>query len=205
MQYWPSQAVMVLLSGTVSARTCADVRAQMRPHGHAGVAAGDGPLVGAEVRRDDQRVVAHLVGRARSAITAPGLEAVDAVADRHHERHVVLDHEHRGVELLADAQQQRAERLGLALGDAGGRLVEAEHPGVGGEQAGELDDAPHAGRQLADEPLAVGPETEEVEDLVGVRPLGPLDPPGPGQPQGDGDEARRGRGSRPRPAPSRAR
>ena len=30
--------------------------------------------------------------------------------------------------------QQRAHRLGLALGDAGGRLVEAEHPGVEGEQ-----------------------------------------------------------------------
>ena len=45
---------------------------------------------------------------------------------------------------------QRAERLGLPLGDAGGGLVEAEQAGVEREQAGQLDDAAGAGRQLGD-------------------------------------------------------
>ena len=37
-------------------------------------------------------------------------------------------------------EQERPERLGLPLGDAGGGLVEAEHPGVRREEARQLDD-----------------------------------------------------------------
>ena len=36
---------------------------------------------------------------------------------------------------------ERPEGLRLALGQTGGRLVEAEHLGVEGEQPGQLDDA----------------------------------------------------------------
>ena len=39
--------------------------------------------------------------------------------------------------LLADAEEQRAEGLGLALGDARGGLVEEEHPWLVGEDAGD--------------------------------------------------------------------
>ena len=117
------------------------------------------------------------VGRA-AADHPPGLQAVDAVADRHHERHVVLDHEHRGAQLAPHLEQERPERLGLPLGDAGGGLVEAQHPGVRREEARQLDDPAHAGGQLVDEALGVRSEPEEVEHLVGVGLLGPLDPPG---------------------------
>ena len=74
---------------------------------------------------DDERVVADVVGRALGDDRA-GLEAVDAVADRQDQRQVVLDDDERGVELLLHPLDQRAERLGLALGDARGRLVEAD-------------------------------------------------------------------------------
>ena len=79
--------------------------------------------------RDHERVGAHVGGRAFGD-DAPGFEAVHAVADRQDQRQVVLDDDERGVELGLDALDQRAERLGLALGDAGGGLVEADHPGA---------------------------------------------------------------------------
>ena len=48
------------------------------------------------------------------------------------------------------------ERLGLALGDPRRRLVEQEHRRLVGEHAREVDDAPRAGGQLADELVRVG-------------------------------------------------
>ena len=47
-----------------------------------------------------------------------------------------------------DAHDQRAERLGFALRDAAGRLVEQQHPRVDREQRAELDDAAGAGREV---------------------------------------------------------
>jgi hypothetical protein len=75
-------------------------------------------------------------------------EAVDAVADRHHHRHVVLDDQDRGAELALDRLDQRAERLRLLLGDARGGLVEQDEARVEREERAELHDAPRPGRQL---------------------------------------------------------
>ena len=99
---------------------------------------------------------------------AARFEAVDAVADSHDHGHVVLDHEHAGVEFVADALDERHERFALALRDARGRLVEAEHPRARGHQARELDDAPRPRRQLVHELVAEAAEAEEVDDLVGL-------------------------------------
>ena len=100
---------------------------------------------------------------------------------------------------------QRPERLGLALGDAGGRLVEADHPGRDREHRGELDDAARPGRQLGDEPVGVAAEPEEVDELGGLGPLRPLGRVAPGrqasEPQNDVRAARLERELR----PSRAR
>ena len=68
--------------------------------------------------------------------------------------------------VLADPEQQRAEGLGLLLGDAAGRLVEQEHLRVLGEDARQVDDAAAAGRQLAGELLAEGVEAHELDELV---------------------------------------
>ena len=62
--------------------------------------------------------------------------------------------------------EQRPERLGLALGDAARRLVEQEHGRLVGEDAREVDDAPAAGRQLADELVAERAEAHELDELV---------------------------------------
>ena len=164
---------------------------------------------------------------------ATGFEAVDAVADAHDHGHVVLDDEQAGVELVADAQDQRAERFALALGDAGGRLVEAQHAGARGHQAGELDHPAGTGRQLVDEAVDEGAEPEEGDDLVGFgarasvarvgrrAPTSPTvsrtvrswnssapwnDRPRPSRARLAGERRRRrGRGSRPRPGCARSR
>ena len=102
-----------------------------------------------------------------SAMIVPGLEAVDAVADRHDEGHVVLDDQQRRAELGLDPGDERTERLGLALGHAGGGLVEADDPGLEREDAGQLADAAGAGGQRADEVVGEGAEAEVVDELVG--------------------------------------
>ena len=111
--------------------------------------------------------VAHLVGRALGDHLAR-LHAVDAVADRQDHRQVVLDDDERRVELLLDPLDQRTERLGFALRDAGGRLVEADHARRDREHRRELDDAARAGRELGDEAVGVAAETEEVDELGGL-------------------------------------
>ncbi len=102
------------------------------------------------------------------------LEAVDAVADRQDQRQVVLDDDECRVELLLHALDQRPERLGLALRDARGGLVEADHAGRDREHRRQLDDAPGAGRELGDEPVGVAAETEEVDQLRGLGALAPF-------------------------------
>ena len=86
----------------------------------------------------------------------------------------MLDDDERGVELLLHALDQRAERLGLALRDAGGRLVEADHAGRDREHRRELDDAAGAGRELGDEAVGVAAEAEEVDELRRLGALRPL-------------------------------
>ena len=89
------------------------------------------------------------VGRAFGDDRA-GAEAVHAVADREHEREVVLDQHDGGVEVGLHPLDERAERLGVLLGDAGGRLVEQQHPAAERDLAGELDDAARAGGEIGD-------------------------------------------------------
>ena len=67
-----------------------------------------------------------------------GEEPVGHVGD---EAHVVLDDDEAGVEGVADAEEERAERLGLALGDARRRLVEQDDRRLVGEHARQVDDA----------------------------------------------------------------
>ena len=64
-------------------------------------------------------------------------------------RHVVLDDQHRRASVVPDASRSSGpKRLGLTLGDTGGRLVEKHQQRVLSQQAAELgDDAAGAGRQ----------------------------------------------------------
>ena len=133
-----------------------------------------------------------------------GLEAVDPAADRQDQREVVLDHDQRGVELLLHPQDQRTERLGLALGHAGGRLVEADDPWRDREHGGELDDAPGPGRELGDVAVGVATEAEEVDELSGLGVLRALRPDRR-QPRAASPRTTSRRAPRARAAPCRAR
>ncbi len=121
-------------------------------------------VIGAEVRRHDERIVADSLGPAVRDHRAR-LEAVDTVADRHDEGQVVLDDDERGVELALDALDERTERLGLALGDTGRRLVEANDTRCDCEDGRELHDTARARRQLDDEAVGVAAQAEEVDEL----------------------------------------
>jgi hypothetical protein len=86
----------------------------------------------------------------------------------------VLDDHEAGAGLVADAAHERSQLLDLALGDAGGRLVEQHDPGPVGEQAGEVDHPAGTGGQLAHEQRPVIAQPQQLDQLVdpaGDRPL----------------------------------
>ena len=85
------------------------------------------------------------------------------------------------------ALEQRAERLGLLLGHAAGRLVEDDHRGVGREQAGQLHDASGAGGQLAGELLAERAEAHQLDEEVDLLGHVVLAVAGHRLPEGGGD------------------
>ena len=68
--------------------------------------------------------------------------------------------------LALDALEQRAERLGLLLGDARRRLVEQQHVGIVGDRHRQVDDPPRPGRQLGHELVAEGAQVHELDEVV---------------------------------------
>ncbi len=107
----------------------------------------------AEVGRDDGRMGEHLARRATGHDLAL-VEGHQAVGDAGDQGHVVLDDQQRGVEAIAEGDEQRGQGLGLALGDAGGGLVEQDHGWSVGHDTGQVDHAPRPGGQLAHELVA---------------------------------------------------
>ena len=69
-------------------------------------------------------------------------------------------------EAVADAQEQRSERLGLPLGDPARGLVEEDHGGTVGDDARQVDDAPRAGGELAQELGVERAEPHQLHQLV---------------------------------------
>ena len=88
----------------------------------------------------------------------------------------MFNDDHCGAQFLLDLLKQRSEGLSFSLGDAGRGLVEAQHPGVKGQQAGQLDDAAGSGRQFGYEGVGVAAQAQEVDQVGGVGCLGPLSP-----------------------------
>ena len=89
-----------------------------------------------QVGGDDLRVLADLGGQPVGDLAAE-LEHHDPVGDAHHQPHVVLDQQHR-VAVVADLADQVHQRGLLARVEPGGRLVEAQQLGLGGQRAGDL-------------------------------------------------------------------
>src|SRR5579862_3363265 len=71
---------------------------------------GDRGFGGSEVRLHNSWIVHDVVGAA-ARHDLPQVESDQAVGDRQEERHIVLDHEQRRARLLADAEQERTQRL----------------------------------------------------------------------------------------------
>ena len=73
----------------------------------------------------------------------------------------------------------------LALGDARGRLIEAQHARTGRHEARELDHPAGTGRQLVDESVDEGTEPEERDDFVRFAPCDALPGPDTGHRESD--------------------
>ena len=67
---------------------------------------------------------------------------------------------------LDEAGDDRPERLGLGLRQAGRGLVEQQHLRLGRHDAGDVDRAAGAGRQLADELVGERAEAEQLDEPV---------------------------------------
>src|SRR3954447_14212370 len=92
-----------------------------------------------QVRRDDRRVVPHLVRCALGDLPTE-LQHDDAVGHPHHQAHVVFDEQdrHAGV---ADPADQLQQILLLRRGEAGRGLVQTQQRRIGGKRPGDLQAA----------------------------------------------------------------
>ena len=83
---------------------------------------------------------------------------------------MVLDQQHGQVELVADPPDELAELVDLAVGEAGGRLVEHQQLGLARQGPGQLDALERAVRQAGGRTLGEVTDVEAVEQVVGLLP-----------------------------------
>ena len=114
------EAVNRLDRAVVDVETGDNERAHGRPRAHSALA---------EVRGGDVEIGADLVGgpfRERRAL----VEHADAVADRHDQRHVVVDEEHSRIVVVANRADDVCELGNLGLGQSRRGLVEQDEARV---------------------------------------------------------------------------
>ncbi len=117
-----------------------------------------------EIGGDHVRIEAHLGGRAGGDHLAE-LDHDDPVADAEHEAHVVVDEQGRRA-TVDDLAQLTTEHHRLVGVEAGGRLVEAQQLGAGGQRSGDGDELALALGQLARRGVGETAEVEHIERLV---------------------------------------
>ena len=128
------------------------------------------PVLLAEVGADHVRVALHL-GRGAGGDRRSEVDDEHAVGEVHHQAHVVLDHDHRHVQLVPDVEDVPRHVLGLLDVHAGDRLVEQQQLGLHRERAAQLDALLHPVRQQPDRVAAPLREFEEVDDLLDHGPV----------------------------------
>src|ERR1700742_5205948 len=94
----------------------------------------------AEIGLDDLRIALNVRRRALGDFLAE-VEHRDAVADSHHQPHVVLDQQNRDAAAL-ERSDGVEKRHALRHVHAGRRLVEQKHGRLGGQRAGDLQKTP---------------------------------------------------------------
>src|SRR5581483_1883962 len=121
----------------------------------------------AEIGLDDLRIALHHRWRALGDFLTV-IEHHHAVADVHHQAHVMLDQEH-GDAFVADAADELAERQPLRRIHAGGGLVQREQPRLGGERTGNFQPALIAVRQAPRAVVGAGADADVIEQRQGAR------------------------------------
>ena len=119
----------------------------------------------AEVGRRHVEVAADLARRALGQRPAL-VEHLDAVADVHDQRHVVIDEEHARVVLVAHGAHDLGERRHLRLGEARRGLVHEHEPRLGRERTRDAEPSLVAVRERAGGRVGVRAELERLEQLI---------------------------------------
>ncbi len=156
----------------------------------------------AEVGLDDPGVALDLGRRALDQLAALD-EDGDPVAQAEDEPHVVLD-DRDGDAPVADAADQVGGRPRLGRVHPRPRLVEEQDPGLAGQGPGDLQPALVAVGQVAGQGVALPPQPDERQQLVGLLarlPLLAAEPRAPADgrrqtPPGSGSAGRRARSRR---------
>jgi hypothetical protein len=79
---------------------------------------------------------------------------------------VVLDQEHRQLEAVSRARDERAELIDLLVAEATGRLVEQKQARRRDERARKLDPLPRRVREPGDRPVREPLQVEVLEGLA---------------------------------------
>ena len=118
----------------------------------------------AEVGGDHRRILLHFRRRSFGDLLAV-VEHEHAVADAHHELHVVLDQQDRRA-VAADVGEEPLERRRLGRVHSRRGLVEREQLRLGRERAGDLEAALVAVREVPGERVGALRDADVVEELV---------------------------------------
>ncbi len=110
------------------------------------------------------------------------------VGEVHHHVHVVLDEDHRQVELVAHLEDVAGHVLGLLEVHAGDWLVEQQQPWLHGQCPAQLDALLQAVGEQTHDAVAVGGQLEQVDHLLHRGAVLELLPLGPPEPQRSGEE-----------------
>src|SRR3954447_4224986 len=124
-----------------------------------------------EVDLDDAGILADRGGLALDHGPA-AVQDVQPVAGAHHHGHVVLHEQDPAVTAPGEATDGGDELDGLRLVLPGGRLVEEEEPGAGGERPGDGRGADPTGGQAVRASGGHLAEAQLVDDLVAQPPSG---------------------------------
>ncbi len=122
----------------------------------------DGAL--AEVGSGDVEVVADFAGSPLGE-RPPLVEHVDAVADLHDQRHVVVDQQDAALVVVAHRADDGGEVGHLRLRQAGRRLVHEHEPGLHRERPRDAELPLVAVRERRGGPRVVGSEPEQLQQL----------------------------------------
>mmetsp|Transcript_1047 Transcript_1047/g.2758 ORF Transcript_1047/g.2758 Transcript_1047/m.2758 type:complete len:297 (+) Transcript_1047:2737-3627(+) len=131
-----------------------------------------GLVASAQIGFDDLLVALHLGRRALGDLLAV-VQHRHAVAQAHHQLHVMLDQQD-GAAVLADAVDQLAQHDLFGRIHAGGGLIERDQLGVGGQGPGDLQAALVAVAQSPRLEFGVLADADVVQQLLGTRLDGSL-------------------------------